>query len=416
MKLSFALLALTVAQDDSQGAQSQSQGAQSQGADSGYEGADSGYEAPAQESYAAPTTAYSAPSYEAASAPAYVVAPKCCVHSCPAHAPFFSLSQCGCVGGVQYAQASYSQASYEQPQASYAAQSYEGGEQQTSSGYRFLVEVGNAPAGTIDTRNNTVGSSGRVVLWVGFIILFLAGWWFINKALRFHFLGTEGDINLSQMAFLSGPAMTEGFVCLIAALAYLTMATGNGAYSRCSDGRTFFYARYIDWVITTPIMLHGLCEFAGAADDVFIYLFFSDILMIVAGLIASVVENGHKWFFFAFSILCFIPVIHYICWLRSRVVDTRFDYSLFFWNYSCMANLTAFAWFCYPIVWIMAEGVGTLNVDGEVIIYAVLDIIAKALLGFFIITSRGVTTFKDGIFEPSELAAALVAAGIAIES
>ena len=49
---------------------------------------------------------------------------------------------------------------------------------------------------------------------------------------------------------------------------------GYGSYTRCSDGRTFFYARYIDWVITTPIMLHGLCEFAGAADDVFIYLFF----------------------------------------------------------------------------------------------------------------------------------------------
>ena len=58
--------------------------------------------------------------------------------------------------------------------------------------------------------------------------------------------------------------------------------------------------------------------------------------MIVAGLIASVVENGHKWIFFAFSILCFIPVIHYTCWLRSRAVDSRFDYSLFFWNYSCM--------------------------------------------------------------------------------
>merc|ERR1711918_150468 len=87
--------------------------------------------------------------------------------------------------------------------------------------------------------------------------------------------------------------------------------------------------RYIDWVLTTPLILHSLVHFAGASDDTFIYMFFMDVLMIVAGLIASVVDGGFKWFFFAFAILTFLPVIHYICWLRSKVVDARFDYSLF---------------------------------------------------------------------------------------
>merc|ERR1712100_50682 len=82
-------------------------------------------------------------------------------------------------------------------------------------------------------------------------------------------------------AFLSGPAMVEGFVCLIASLAYLTMATGHGYYTRC-DGRQFYFARYIDWVLTTPLMLHSLVHFAGASDDTFIYMFFMDVLMIVA--------------------------------------------------------------------------------------------------------------------------------------
>ena len=74
------------------------------------------------------------------------------------------------------------------------------------------------------------------------------------------------------------------------------------------------------------------------------------------------------------------------------------------------------AWFCYPIVWIVSEGTGTLSVDGEVIIYAVLDIIAKALLGFFIITSRSITSFRDGLFDRTLLTDALIAAGIAIEA
>merc|ERR1711976_619020 len=89
------------------------------------------------------------------------------------------------------------------------------------------------------------------------------------------------------------------------------------------DGRQFYFARYIDWGLTTPLMLHSLVHFAGASDDTSIYMFFMDVLMIVAGLIASVVDGGFKWFFFAFAILTFLPVIHYICWLRSKVVDAR---------------------------------------------------------------------------------------------
>merc|ERR1719238_2585243 len=101
----------TKAQDDSSSDQSQG----SQGSDQG------GYEAPAEQSYSAPSMAYSAPSYEAAAAPAYVAAPKCGVHESPSHAPFFSMAQCGCVAGVQYAAPAYAVASYAQP-TSYAQQ------------------------------------------------------------------------------------------------------------------------------------------------------------------------------------------------------------------------------------------------------------------------------------------------------
>merc|ERR1712028_188558 len=227
-------------------------------------------------------------------------------------------------------------------------------------------------------------------LWIGFIILFLCGWTFINRALRFHYYADNMDLTLRQLAFLSGPAMMAGFVCMIAALAYLTMATGNGFYTRCCDGRAFFFARYIDWVLTTPIMLHGLVHFAGGSDDTFVYLFFMDVLMIVSGLIASVVCGTAKWFFFGFSILTFIPVIYYICWLRSKAVDTTFDFSFFFWIYS--------------------EGLGVLSADGEAITYTVLDLISKCLLGMLIVSSRSIAASAD------QLIAALIAANIALEN
>merc|ERR1719487_2408840 len=207
MKLTtvFCLLSVATAAKATK-AQADSQGADSQGADQ------QAYAAPAAESYGAPEMAYSAPSYEAAVAPAYVAAPKCCVHDCPSHAPYFSEAQCGCVAGVQYAAPAYAVASYAQP-TSYA--------QQQQGGYRNLQAYAaqqsygapalaapavtmHQPRGTVDTRTLHVTRTGRICLWIGFIILFISAWTFINRSLRYHFYGDHENHNLRLSAFLSG--------------------------------------------------------------------------------------------------------------------------------------------------------------------------------------------------------------------
>jgi bacteriorhodopsin len=418
MKFS-ALFALTVAaQDGSAAQQGDGSAAQQAPAAQGYGAPEQqqSYAAPEAESYSAPEQAYSAPSYTAAAAPAYVAAPKCCVSSCPSHAPFFNLASCGCVAGIQYAAPAYEAAHYEQPSYAAPAQSYGGeqqaqsygGEQQEQSGYRKLMVQ---PRGTIDTRLNEVTSTGRVALWVAFGILFLSGWVFLSNGISYKNLANANNpVSRRFRSFLSTPLITEGFVCLIASLAYLTMATGNGYYTRCCDGRQFLFARYIDWVLTTPLLLHSMLHFTGATDDDLIYVFFMDVLMIVAGLIASLVCDGWKWFFFAFSMLVFIPVMQTLCAYKSEVVDTRFDYILFYHRYATFANLTVLVWFIYPIVWILSEGTNTLSVDAEVIFYTVLDIIAKAFLGFLILSSKSI--YNEDKYDAAAIKAALAALGI----
>merc|ERR1711934_223713 len=117
-------------------------------------------------------------------------------------------------------------------------------------------------------------------------------------------------------------------VTFIASLAYLAMATHHGFYTRCFDGPEFYYARYLDWVITTPMMLHALAYIGNMSDNIWHYLFFNDILMIISGLIGS------------------------------------------------------------PVVWILAEGTGTISANGEAVFYTVLDLISKAGFGIIIVTMR----------------------------
>merc|ERR1719258_1035682 len=45
--------------------------------------------------------------------------------------------------------------------------------------------------------------------------------------------------------------------------------------------------------------------------------------MIVSGLIGSTVGGGDNWVFFGFSILCYLPVIYYLCERKNRAIDNR---------------------------------------------------------------------------------------------
>jgi bacteriorhodopsin len=457
MKLfsTFALFAAAAAQDDVQGDGAQGQGAQGQGAqgqgaqvqgaqDSGY-GAEQQPEAyGAEQSYgeAAPDQSYG----EAHYAPVYK--PKMCVGLCPASAPYYNLDTGACAPGV-CATSSYSApASYAAPASGYRrleesdnSYGYEAPAQQAPAAqqnyaapaveqsYAAPVQSYAAPVASyeappcelvaphgnyVDTRFNRVSRGGRIALWVGFALLFLPAVFFINRYLAIVYLEeveVSVDIRVGSfvgkriLKFIAEPALFCGVVCFIASIAYLAMATGHGYYVRCCDGREFYYARYLDWIITTPLMLHGIVYLGGFDNDTWTYLFFQDILMIAAGLIGSTTCTSDKWIFFAFSMLNFIPILYYICAEMKRELDTQiYDENgnvvqkialdsvlgatiphIWFWlSFKRAANLLVLVWSIYPIVWILAEGTGVISSNGEAIFYTVLDVIAKSAFGYLI--------------------------------
>jgi len=234
----------------------------------------------------------------------------------------------------------------------------------------------------------------RVVLWVAFGCLFAPALYFfalafgdkaaldavLNWGTSKHFLGATDALKAVNAIRLS--RFISGVICFIASLAYLTMALGYGYTTRCCDGRQFYYARYIDWAITTPLMIWKIIERTTCGDHERYFLIAMDILMIVAGLIGSLVCGSNKWAFFGFSMLCFIPVMYYICQFKDQLKNDDFKRS-----YENAVNLTILVWCGYPIVWILSEGTGTICAQAEAICYTVLDIIAKSGLGL-ILASR----------------------------
>merc|ERR1719456_1389900 len=162
------------------------------------------------------------------------------------------------------------------------------------------------------------------------------------------------------------------------------MSLGYGYTIRCCDGREFYYARYVDWAITTPMMLWELIHLnrknGGVKGSERTFMYSVDFLMIISGLIGALICQNHKWAFFGFSILCFIPLLFFLWNLRDEGVDNR--------TYNQVATITVVTWFFYPIVWIFAEGTDKLCAQGEAICYTVLDIISKSVFGWIIVNSK----------------------------
>jgi bacteriorhodopsin len=381
MKLTLALFALAAAQAQDSGA---------------------GYEAEGQEyGYEATPAAFTG----------YVPKTQLCLGACPKHSKCQNKATGACTGGItapHYATAAYTQepAAYTQEPAAYTQTA---AEEQT--GYRKLAgqyaqesfgegeEFGaysegepafndGCPRGYLNL--DCASLKNRTVLWVGFGLLFIPSLYFfwigfsdanyanIDTPTHFFSSGT----NFVQDAMLS--RFICGVICFIASLAYLTMALGYGYTTRCCDGRQFFYARYVDWAVTTPLLLFKILKYANIETHEEWFIYAMDILMIVAGLIGALIcGNNDKWAFFGFSMLCFLPIIYFICQFSDRLNDDAFK-----GVYGQVVALTAFTWIFYPIIWILAEGTGTICAQAEAVCYTVLDIIAKSVFGFILCQPR----------------------------
>ena len=173
-------------------------------------------------------------------------------------------------------------------------------------------------------------------------------------------------------------------LCGIASLSYLSMATHNGYVVR-PDGRVFFYARYIDWLLTTPLLLYDLAAVAGLERGKTFGVIGLDILMVIFGLIGALsLSPDWRWLFWAFGMLTFAPIV-YVLWstFETQAVEGADDRARKL--YSKLLSLTVITWAAYPVVWAVGEGAGVIDQTSEVLMYMILDVIAKGVFAFLLL-------------------------------
>ncbi|KAI4183702.1 MAG: hypothetical protein LQ346_006253 [Caloplaca aetnensis] len=183
-------------------------------------------------------------------------------------------------------------------------------------------------------------------------------------------------------------------ITMVAAIAYFTMASDLGQtpipveFPRggrfvdsnvANENREIFYVRYIDWTITTPLLLLDLLLTAGLPWPTILYTILIDEIMIVTGLVGALVQSSYKWGYFAFGCAAFL-------WVAFTVVVSARRYASVLGSdisrtYTICGAWTIFLWFLYPIAWGLCEGGNVISPDSEGIFYGVLDLMAKPVFG-----------------------------------
>lgn len=183
-------------------------------------------------------------------------------------------------------------------------------------------------------------------------------------------------------------------VTMVASIAYFSMASNLGwtpidvEFVRNGNGvggmnREIFYVRYIDWFITTPLLLMDLLLTAGMPWPSILYIILIDEVMVVTGLVGALVKTSYKWGYWTFGMFALFYILYVLVWeARRNASRLGKDVGTVF---LMTGTLTSFLWTLYPIAWGLCEGGNVITPDSEAIFYGILDLLAKPVFGAILI-------------------------------
>jgi bacteriorhodopsin len=171
------------------------------------------------------------------------------------------------------------------------------------------------------------------------------------------------------------------------------MATGFGLIEIevAGEALDIYWARYADWLFTTPLLLLDLALLARADRNTIYTLVGLDVFMIATGLVGALVTAAVvfrlTWWGISTGALLFL-LYFLVRSLGELSGDLPAEVSTLV---NRLQNLLIVLWLAYPVVWIVGtEGLGLLPLYWETAAFMLLDLSAKVGFGFVLLRSHSV--------------------------
>jgi len=190
---------------------------------------------------------------------------------------------------------------------------------------------------------------------------------------------------------------------IIAALSYFAQASGHATSFSCvtvrdhhehvpdtfhESCRQIYWSRYVDWALTTPLLILDLSLLAGIDGGHTLMAIVANVIMVLSGLFSSFGATGtaQKWGWYTIACVSYLFVVWHVALHGTRMVSAKGAgvRKLF----SSLGLFTFILWTAYPIVWGFADGARKTTVDTEIMTYAVLDALAKPVFGVWLLISH----------------------------
>lgn len=158
----------------------------------------------------------------------------------------------------------------------------------------------------------------------------------------------------------------------IAGLSYAAMAASSAGYL----GDVVLQLRYLDWLLTTPLIVYYLALVAGGDARVKAFVVAADAVMIATGYAATVTTGALSLLGFAASSLAFLALVYVLIrTLGEAATDRPPAVRSMYLN---LRDLTVYLWCLYPVVWLLSPaGVGLVAAADYHIVIATMDTSAK---------------------------------------
>ena len=175
-------------------------------------------------------------------------------------------------------------------------------------------------------------------------------------------------------------------------LAYTAMALGQGQVEIA--GQTTYFARYIDWAVSTPLLLLALAltaMFYVPKDKRQVSLLAGlmgiDIVMILCGLFADLSRDPNiRLTWYALGCAAFVTVL-WIIWGPLKDIADNHGAELSR-VYTRLAACLTVLWFGYPTVWLLGpSGFGLIGQFTDTLLFVVLPFFSKVVFSILDLSS-----------------------------
>lgn len=189
--------------------------------------------------------------------------------------------------------------------------------------------------------------------------------------------------------------LINSFIPIWSGLAYMSMALGQGIIYFGEN--ITFYARYLDWVITTPLLLVSLsltAMFYSKKKNIVLILSLvvADVIMIVSGLIGDLSKGDLRYIWFAVGMVALVFIAYIILGpLRKIAKESNKNLAKL---YDFLAGYLILFWICYPTAWIIGPaGLGIVSQEVDAYLFVILPIFSK--VGFGVLDILGLRKLNN---------------------